>query len=168
MTPAPDHFDPDAVHAKYAEERAKRLTEGRGVVHDLTLDSDDPMKAYLADPFTPVVERDPITEDCEVAIIGAGIGGVVTGAKLHEAGVEDVRLIDKAGGIGGTWYWNRYPGVMCDVESYCYMPMLEETGYIPKTRYAFGDEIREYLEAIARRFDLADSALFHTGVETSE
>ena len=77
--------------------------------------------------------------------------GVVVGAKLREVGIDKIRLIDKAGGIGGTWYWNRYPGVMCDVESYIYMPMLEEMNYVPKTRYAFGDEIREHFEAIARQ-----------------
>ena len=77
-------------------------------------------------------------------------------------------LIDKAGGIGGTWYWNRYPGVMCDVESYIYMPMLEEMNYVPTTRYAFGDEIRRHLDAIATKYGLVDDALFHTGVETSE
>ena len=75
--------------------------------------------------------------------------------------------IDKAGGIGGTWYWNRYPGVMCDVESYIYMPMLEEMDYVPTTRYAFGDEIRRHLDAIATKYDLVDDALFHTGVDTS-
>ena len=77
-------------------------------------------------------------------------------------------LIDKAGGIGGTWYWNRYPGVMCDVESYIYMPMLEEMNYVPTTRYAFGDEIRRHLDAIATKYGLVDDALFHTGVETSQ
>jgi len=169
VTPTPDtHFDPDAVHAKYAEERAKRLTESRGVIHDLTLDSDDPLKAYLADPHTPFVERAPIKDDCEVAVIGAGIGGVVTCAKLRDAGIDDVRLIDKAGGIGGTWYWNRYPGVMCDVESYIYMPMLEEMGYIPTTKYAFGEEIRLHLDSIGEKYGFKDHALFHTGVVKSE
>ena len=93
---------------------------------------------------------------------------MVAGAQLRKRGIDRIRMIDHAGGIGGTWYWNRYPGVMCDVESYCYMPMLEEMGYIPKKRYAFGEEIREHLEAIAERFDLVDSALFHTGVQHSE
>ena len=159
-------FDPEAVRAKYQAERDKRLVTGRATIRDLT--RDEVFAKYKADPFTPVTRRDPVVEDIDVAIIGAGLAGVVAGAQLRKAGLDRIRLIDNAGGIGGTWYWNRYPGVMCDVESYCYMPMLEETGYIPKTRYAFGDEIREYLEAIAGRFDLADSALFHTGVETSE
>jgi cation diffusion facilitator CzcD-associated flavoprotein CzcO len=92
---------------------------------------------------------------------------VVTAAKLRSAGVESITLIDTAGGIGGTWYWNRYPGVMCDVESYIYMPMLEEMNYIPRHRYASGDEIRRHLDAIATSHRLVDSALFHTTAETS-
>ena len=95
------------------------------------------------------------------------MSGVVVGAKLRDAGLPTIMLIDKAGGIGGTWYWNRYPGVMCDVESYIYMPMLEEMNYVPTTRYAFGDEIRRHLDAIATKYGLVDDALFHTGVETS-
>ena len=90
------------------------------------------------------------------------------GAKLRDAGLRRIVLIDKAGGIGGTWYWNRYPGVMCDVESYIYMPMLEEMNYVPTTRYAFGDEIRRHLDSIATKYGLVDDALFHTGVDTSE
>ncbi len=158
-------FDPDAVRDKYAEERAKRMTEDRGVLYDLT--EDERFAEYTKDPFTPFIERDPLTEDVDVAIIGAGMSGVVAGAKLRDQGLRKIVLIDKAGGIGGTWYWNRYPGVMCDVESYIYMPMLEEMNYIPTTRYAFGDEIRCHLDAIATKYGLVDDALFHTGVDTS-
>jgi len=157
-------FDPAAVQGKYAEERAKRVFESRGVLQDLT---DDRFTHYLRDPFTPFVDRAPISTDVDVAIVGAGIAGVVLGAKLRAAGIERICLIDKAGGIGGTWYWNRYPGVCCDVESYIYMPLLEEMDYIPSSRYAAGDEIRRHLDAIAHRHDLVDGALFHTGVETS-
>ena len=74
-------------------------------------------------------------------IVGGGIAGVLAGVHLRRAGLERIRIIDQAGGIGGTWYWNRYPGVMCDVESYIYMPMLEELDYIPTRRYAWGEEI---------------------------
>ncbi len=140
-------FDPEAVRAKYLAERDKRAVKGRAAIRDLT--RDEVFAKYRADPFTTVTRRDPVVEDIDVAIIGAGLAGVVVGAHLRKAGLDRIRMIDNAGGIGGTWYWNRYPGVMCDVESYCYMPMLEETGYVPKTRYAFGEEIREYLEAIA-------------------
>src|SRR6516164_6215466 len=141
--------DFEAVREKYRQERDKRMTEGRGVIHDL--DHDPGYAEYLRDPFTPFIEREPITDEVDVAIIGAGISGVTMGAKLREAGVRRIMLIDKAGGIGGTWYWNRYPGVMCDVESYIYMPMLEELDYIPRDRYASGDEIRRHLVAIAER-----------------
>jgi cation diffusion facilitator CzcD-associated flavoprotein CzcO len=158
-------FGLEAIRDKYQRERAKRMTEGRGVIHDLR---DERFAEYLRDPFTPFVEREPITDDVDVAIIGAGMSGVVMGARLREAGVRRIMLIDKAGGIGGTWYWNRYPGVMCDVESYIYMPMLEEMNYVPTTRYAFGDEIRRHLDAIASKYGLVEDALFHTGVETSE
>jgi cation diffusion facilitator CzcD-associated flavoprotein CzcO len=172
MTPSDDttaftaEFAPEAVRDKYAQERAKRMTEDRGILYDLR--ADERFTQYTKDPFTPFVEREPVVEDVDVAIIGAGMSGVTVGAKLREQGLRKIVLIDKAGGIGGTWYWNRYPGVMCDVESYIYMPMLEEMNYVPSTRYAFGDEIRRHLDAVATKFGLVDDALFHTGVDTSE
>jgi cation diffusion facilitator CzcD-associated flavoprotein CzcO len=95
------------------------------------------------------------------------MASLVVGAKLRDAGIARIRLIDEAGGVGGTWYWNRYPGVMCDIESYIYMPMLEELDYVPTRKYAFGDEIRYHFEAIASRYDVLEDALFHTVVETS-
>jgi cation diffusion facilitator CzcD-associated flavoprotein CzcO len=156
-------YDPDAVKAKYLAERDKRLVAGRADIRDL--DHDSHFARLREDPFTPVTPRDAVTDDVDVVIVGGGIAGVVAGARLREAGVKRIRILDKAGGIGGTWYWNRYPGVMCDVESYIYMPMLEELGYVPKTRYAFGEEIRLHLEAVAEKFDLVDEALFHTGVD---
>ena len=158
-------FDREAVQRKYAEERDRRVQGNRASVSDLW--RDERLAAYLDDPFTDFIERDPVTEDVDVAIVGAGIAGVVTGAKLKDQGDYKVALIDTAGGVGGTWYWNRYPGVMCDVESYIYMPMLEEMGYVPTRKYAFGEEIREHIDAIARKYDLLDDALFHTRVEES-
>ena len=101
-------------------------------------------------------------------IVGGGIAGVLAGARLRKAGIERIRIVDQAGGIGGTWYWNRYPGVMCDVESYIYLPMLEELDYVPTHRYAYGEEILAHLEAIADRFDLVADGLFHTGVTRAE
>jgi cation diffusion facilitator CzcD-associated flavoprotein CzcO len=156
-------YDPEAVWAKYLAERDKRLVPGRADIRDL--DRDEHFARFREDPFTPVVERDPIADDADVVIVGGGIAGLVAGAELRKAGIERIRILDKAGGFGGTWYWNRYPGVMCDVESYMYMPMLEELGYVPTTRYAFGEEIRLHLEAIGDHFDLRTGALFHTGVE---
>jgi len=159
-------YDPEAVHAKYLAERDKRLVPGRADIRDLSRDED--FARFRRDPFTPVTDRSPLTDDVDVVIVGGGIAGVLAGAQLRKAGIERIRILDQAGGIGGTWYWNRYPGVMCDVESYIYLPMLEELGYVPKHRYAFGEEIRQHLQAIAERFDLVSDALFHTGVTRSE
>ncbi len=159
-------YDPEAVRAKYLAERDKRLVPGRAEIRDLR--ADEHFSHYRDDPFTPFVERDPVTDVVDVVIVGGGIAGLLAGARLREAGIERIRIIDLAGGVGGTWYWNRYPGVMCDVESYTYMPMLEELGYMPTRRYAFGEEILGHLEAIADKFDLVAGALFHTGVTRAE
>ena len=159
-------YDPEAVRAKYLAERDKRLVPGRAAIRDLARDQH--FARFRDDPFTPFTERDPIVDDVDAVVVGAGIAGLLAGAQLRKAGIERIRLVDQAGGVGGTWYWNRYPGVMCDVESYMYLPMLEELDYIPTTRYAFGDEIRLHLEAIAERFDLLDEALFHTGITRAE
>ena len=159
-------FDPESVHARYLAERDKRLVPGRADIRDLT--SDEHFARYRDDPFTPVERRNPVADDVDVVIVGGGIAGVLAGTQLRNAGLERIRIVDQAGGIGGTWYWNRYPGVMCDVESYVYLPMLEELGYIPKDRYASGEEIRLHLEAIADRYDLRSDALFHTGVTRAE
>src|SRR6202050_2726071 len=147
-------YDPEAVRAKYLAERDKRLVPHRADIRDLG--TDQHFSGYRDDPFTPVAERDPVADEVDVVIVGGGIAGVLAAAHLRKAGIQRIRIIDQAGGIGGTWYWNRYPGVMCDVESYIYMPMLEELDYVPTQKYAFGDEIREHLEAIAARFDLVE------------
>jgi cation diffusion facilitator CzcD-associated flavoprotein CzcO len=164
-TPAPP-FDAKAVRAKYLAERDRRLVEGRTDIRDL--DHDQRFGTYRDDPFTPFTGREPISEEVDVVIVGGGIAGVLVGANLRKAGIEQIRIVDQAGGIGGTWYWNQYPGVMCDVESYSYIPMLEEFDYIPTRRYAWGEEIRSHLERIAQRYDLVDDALFHTGVTRAE
>ena len=154
-------FDPEEVHAKYLAERDKRLFPGRAAIRDLA--HDERVAGYRADPFTPRTERAAVTDDPDVVIVGGGIAGLLAGAHVRKAGVERIRIVDMAGGMGGTWYWNRYPGVMCDVESYQYLPMLEELDYVPSRRYAFGEEIRQHLQAVADRFDLVADALFHTG-----
>jgi cation diffusion facilitator CzcD-associated flavoprotein CzcO len=164
--PTDASFDPDAVRAKYLTERDKRLVPHRADIRDLQ--TDEHFARYRDDPFTPYTERDPVVDTVDVVIVGGGIAGILAGAHLRKAGVESIRIIDQAGGIGGTWYWNRYPGVMCDIESYIYLPMLEELGYIPTRRYAYGEEILAHLEAVADRFDLVDDALFHTGVTRAE
>ena len=160
------HFDPDAVHAKYRAERDKRLVEGRSDIRDL--DQDRVFGHYRDDPFTPYAERPPVADEVDVVIVGGGIAGILVGAELRKRGIERIRLVDQVGGVGGTWYWNRYPGIMCDVESYIYIPMLEEFGYVPKDRYASGPEIREHLERIAEKYRLCDDALFHTDITRAE
>ena len=119
---------------------------------------------YAKDPYTERTEREPVTDRVEAVVIGGGFGGLLTGARLRQAGVQQIRMIDEAGDFGGTWYWNRYPGIHCDIESTVYMPLLEEVGYVPKWRYAPGEEIRQHAVAIAERFDLYSDTMFHTRV----
>ena len=159
-------YDPEAVRAKYLAERDKRLVPGRADIRDLR--TDEHFAGFRDDPFTPFIEREPVIDEVEAVIVGGGIAGILAGANLRKAGLQRIMIIDQAGGIGGTWYWNRYPGVMCDVESYMYIPMLEEFDYVPTQRYAYGEEIRQHLEAIADRYDLTSESLFHTGVTRAE
>jgi cyclohexanone monooxygenase len=158
-------IDKDALRAKYAEERAKRLRPDGNAQY---IELKDQLAHYLADPYTPVTERAPKTDHVTVAFIGGGFAGLLTGARLKEAGVEDVRLIDKAGDFGGTWYWNRYPGAMCDTASFVYMPLLEETGHMPTEKYAHGPEILDHCRRIGKQYGLYDHALFHTEVTSLE
>ncbi|MDE3086314.1 MAG: NAD(P)/FAD-dependent oxidoreductase [Acidobacteriota bacterium] len=160
------NYDPETVRAKYLAERDRRMVPGRTDIADLR--SDDRFARYRRDPFTPYADREPRADEVDVVVLGGGIAGILAGAELRRAGVERIRIVDQAGGIGGTWYWNRYPGVMCDVESYIYIPMLEELGYVPSRRYAWGEEILRCLQSIADRFDLTADALFHTGVTRAE
>lgn len=161
-----DGPDAESMRAKYLEERDKRLVDRRWENRDLR--ADENAARYRRDPFTEYTERDARSDEVDVLIIGGGMAGVVTGAELRKRGVRRIRIVDEAGGIGGTWYWNRYPGLMCDIESYIYLPMLEDLGYLPKHRYAFGDEILAHFQAIADKYDLVDDALFHTRVERTE
>jgi cation diffusion facilitator CzcD-associated flavoprotein CzcO len=154
-------IDKDALRRKYAEERDKRLRpDGNAQYIRLT----DRFSHYLDDPYTPVTERGPVSDHVAVAFIGGGFAGLVTGARLKEAGVRDVRIIDKAGDFGGTWYWNRYPGAQCDTASFVYMPLLEETGHMPTEKYVHAPEILEHCQRIGKQFDLYENALFHTEV----
>jgi cation diffusion facilitator CzcD-associated flavoprotein CzcO len=157
-------FDPDALRDKYRRERDKRLrAEGNDQYIEVTRD----FAHFLDDPYAePGFAREPLTDQVEVLIVGGGFGGLLAGARLRQAGVEDIRIIDPAADFGGTWYWNRYPGIACDIESYTYLPLLEEVGYIPREKYAFGTEILEHSRAIARKFDLYRDVCFQTRVET--
>ncbi len=159
---APLAFDPDQLRAKYAEERAKRIrADGNEQYRELTGEFARFHQDTYAESRT---ERAPLRDEVQVAIIGGGFGGLLTGARLREAGVEDVRIIDAAGDFGGTWYWNRYPGIACDIESYIYLPLLEETEYIPTQKYATGAEIFEHCQRIGRHYDLYRDVCFQTRV----
>jgi cyclohexanone monooxygenase len=154
-------IDVASLKQKYAEERAKRL---RPDGNDQYLQLKGQLAHYLDDPYTPFVEREPKTDHVTVAFIGGGFAGLVTGARLKEAGIEDVRIIEKGGDFGGTWYWNRYPGAQCDTASFVYMPLLEETGHMPTEKYAHAPEILEHCQRIGKQFELYEHALFHTEV----
>ena len=154
-------IDKDALKRKYAEERDKRL---RPDGNDQYIRLSDRFARYLDDPYTPVAERAPVTDHVTVAFIGGGFAGLVTGARLKESGIDDVRIVEKGGDFGGTWYWNRYPGAQCDTASFVYMPLLEETGHMPSEKYAHAPEILEHCQRIGKQFGLYDNALFHTEV----
>jgi len=159
-------FDPDALHEKYLAERDKRLRpDGNAQYIEVTAQ----FSRYVEDPYVePGFTRDPVNDDVEFAIIGGGFGGLLMGARLREAGFKDIRVVESAGDFGGTWYWNRYPGAMCDVESYCYLPLLEELGYMPKHKYSFAPEILEHSRRIARHYGLYDQALLQTAITGME
>ncbi len=154
-------FDPNELRAKYRSERDKRLREDGNAQYQEVVDE---FANYNDDPYTERIERAPLNDEVQVAIIGGGFGGLLMGGRLREAGFNDLRVIEKAGDFGGTWYWNRYPGAMCDVESYCYLPLLEELNYVPKHKYSYAPEIFEHSKAIARHYDLYDNACLQTGV----
>ena len=156
-------FDADALRARYREERDKRLRDDGNAQY---VEVKGRFAHYLDDPYVePGFTRAPLTDEVEVVVIGGGFGGLLAGARLRQAGVEEIRMIDPAGDFGGTWYWNRYPGIACDIESYTYLPLLEELGYMPKEKYSYGPEILEHSQHIARHFDLYRDALFQTRVE---
>ena len=155
-------FDPSKVKKKYAEERLKRLRDDG---NDQYTEVVDRFTQYDGDPnVKPGLLRTPIHESIDVVILGGGISGLVTAVRLHQANVTNIRIIDKAGDFGGVWYWNRYPGAQCDTEAYIYMPLLEETGYIPSERYAHQPEIYSHLKRIGKQFDLYEKACFETQV----
>ncbi|MFD7481652.1 flavin-containing monooxygenase [Streptomyces mirabilis] len=163
QTPETDHA---ALRAKYLLERDKRL---RGEGQKQYLEAEGEFEEYYeADPYTPVVPRPPISQDIDVAILGGGLSGLITAARVKQAGVTGFRVIELGGDFGGAWYWNRYPGIQCDTDCYCYLPMLEEVGYIPKQKYSFGDEVFEHCQRIGKHFGLYEHAIFSTLIRSME
>ncbi|PCJ68739.1 MAG: monooxygenase [Rhodobiaceae bacterium] len=159
----PLEFNADELRAKYRSERDKRL---RADGNDQYVETAGDFSHYRDDPYVePGFTRAPLTDDTDVVIIGGGFGGLLAGARLRDAGVENIRIVEKGGDFGGTWYWNRYPGAACDIESYVYLPLLEETGYMPSKKYATGPEILAYSQQIARHYNLYDNACLQTEIQ---
>ncbi|MCB1522655.1 MAG: NAD(P)/FAD-dependent oxidoreductase [Rhodoblastus sp.] len=156
-------IDKKALLAKYIAERDKRLRPDGNAQY---LQLEGQFADYLDDPYMPVVARTPKTDHVTFAFVGGGFAGLVTCARLVEAGVSDVRIIEKGGDFGGTWYWNRYPGAQCDTASMVYMPLLEETGHVPTEKYAHAPEILAQCRRIGEKYGLYDNALFHTEVKS--
>ena len=153
-----------------AEEQAKYRTfkeARRGAADYMAMEGE--FSTYLEDVYSAdPVPRDALTDECEIMVVGAGFAGLLLWHKLSQAGFTDVRFSEKGGDVGGTWYWNRYPGIACDVESYSYFPLLEEMGYFPSMKFASGFEIFEYCQKMAEKFGFYDHCLFHTTVEKTE
>ncbi|WP_328392976.1 flavin-containing monooxygenase [Nocardia sp. NBC_00416] len=163
QTPEVDHA---ALRAKYLAERDKRLrSEGQ---QQYVASEDGFADFFEGDPYTPATPREPLTEEVDVVVLGGGWAGLTAGARLTQAGVEDFRIIELAGDFGGAWYWNRYPGIQCDSDAYCYLPLLEETGYIPTQKYAYGDECFEHAQRIGKHFGLYEKAIFSTMTKSLE
>lgn len=159
-TPELEDIDIPALREKYRQERDKRMrSEGQ---NQYAKTEKEHAASYEADPHMPVTPRAPLSEDIDVAILGGGFSGLMAGVHLRNAGVSTFRHIEHAGDFGGVWYWNRYPGVQCDNDAYCYMPLLEETGYLPSKKFADGHEIQAHCRRIATQYGLYEGALFHT------
>ena len=155
-------IDTEFLRRKYKEERDKRI---RNDGNDQYLEITNRYAHFEDDPYTPVVEREPVLRDAEVVIIGGGFAGLTAGARLRDVGVEDITIIEGGGDVGGVWYWNRYPGAMCDTAAMVYLPLLEETNYLPTQKYVLAPEIYAHAQRIARQYDLYDQALVSTQVK---
>jgi len=154
--------DLDAVRARYRAERDKRL---RSILADKASVPLNALPELAQDQAAEQEDSRPAVRDAvDVVVVGGGIGGLTAAARLREAGVERVRVIDNGADFGGVWYWNRYPGAQCDVESYIYMPMLEEVGYLPGEKYAHQPEIFHFLRKLAQKYGLYEHALLQTTV----
>jgi cation diffusion facilitator CzcD-associated flavoprotein CzcO len=159
----------DAIKERFAEERDLRLGYRPEGTAQFTSDFSGGLARYSDDPYAGEggEPRDPIADTVEVLFIGGGFSALLTAARLRERGVESIRLVERGGDVGGTWYWNRYPGAACDVPSYDYLPLLDEMGFVPSRLYAKGPEIFAHCQAIARRYDLYDLAVFYTTVTST-
>jgi cation diffusion facilitator CzcD-associated flavoprotein CzcO len=158
-------IDHEALRQRYRAERDKRLRPDGSAQY---VEPTGRFATLVEDHYTERVERPPRYDEVEVAVIGAGFAGLATGAMLVEAGIDDFLIIDRAGGVGGVWYWNRYPGAMCDTAAMVYLPLLEETGTVPSMKYVLAPEINAHAERMARRWDLHRRCLLSTQVSHLE
>ncbi|WP_430334111.1 flavin-containing monooxygenase [Rhodococcus sp. ACT016] len=110
-----------------------------------------------------------LTASYDVVVVGAGIAGVYAVHRLRQQGLT-VRAFEAASGVGGVWYWNRYPGARCDVESvdysYSFSPELEQE-WDWSEKYATQPEILRYINHVADRFDIKRDIQFDTRVTSA-
>src|SRR5436305_10588790 len=159
----PEYYE--EIKQRFAAERDLRLAyrpEGRDqFISDLTGE----LARYEVDPYVEdVAERDPIDDTVEILFIGGGFSALLTAARLRQVGFESIRIVERGSDVGGTWYWNRYPGAACDVVAYDYLPLLDEMNYVPSRHYAKGPEIFAHCQAIAKKYNLYELAIFQTTV----
>ncbi len=160
------NFDPDALRKKYKEERDKRIRkDGNNQYKEIAGEFSN----YIDDPYVKEkIVRPPLHDEVEVVVIGGGFAGLLAVGRLKEVGIKNVRIIEKGGDIGGTWYWNRYPGAACDTEAYIYLPLCEELNYMPKSKYAYASEIFAHCKRIANHYNIYDNACLQTEVTDME
>lgn len=158
-------FDPHHLRERFEQDKQARLRKDQLAQFQGLADV---LEVGDRDPFSEPITREPVAEDLDVLVLGGGFGGLTAGAYLMQNGITKFRMVEYGGDYGGTWYWNRYPGVQCDIESHIYMPLLEETGYVPSQRYADGSEIFEHARRIGRHYDLYSRTYFQTRATHAE
>ncbi len=155
----------ERIKERFGEERDLRLGYRPDGTSQFTSDLAGELSHYAEDPHSrEPAPREPLHDTVECLFIGGGFSALLTSARLRENGVESIRIVERGADVGGTWYWNRYPGVACDVVSYDYLPLLDEMDYVPKDHYAKGPEIYDHCRNIATRYDLYELAVFETTV----
>jgi len=155
----------DGIKEKFQEERNLRLLYRPPGTNQSTSEFSGDLAKYAIDPYAKEVPgREPITDKVEVLFIGGGFSALLTSARLRERGIESIRIVERGSDVGGTWYWNRYPGAACDVVSYDYLPLLDELDYVPVNHYSRGPEIFAHCQAIADKYNLYELSVFNTTV----
>ena len=155
-------IDADALRARYRAERDKRLrADGNAQYRPMT----GALAHFRDEPGVEWTAREPVVEEVDAVVVGGGFSGLLAAARLRDAGLDRIRIVEAGADVGGTWHWNRYPGAQCDIESYIYLPLLEEVGYLPREKYSYGPEIQAHARRIAEHWNLLDDALLSTRVE---